>query len=542
MKKSKNNDRQGRKGTYQLEKILAKGGFGQTWKAKVTRVKRSEEWLVKPGPKVNDTVIIKWANIQDNYAPSENLDFLEKVNATINKELSTLEKLSDLDCVARIYDTGQIILQLPDGSIQASIFLVEQYLSGKMFDKHLLQKFGIGVSKEKQFSGISNADLFLEYAGQLTSVVRDIHYRGVIHGDIWQNNIIVKKQGDTRKYCLIDFGSSAIRNTAALKPDSLARERRDNYVAPERKNGERHGRRSDIYSLGGLFYFMATGQDPPAPISEKEQLKNTIVADMEKYNKALIESNCGIADIIARCLRYYKDERIRDADALLNEIRLFSFSDTYLRHNGFNNVDSGDGSDEQEEKDCARCLLGKDCDNDNLFTRKLRMDCVAFKSRAQDMKRGILEISGDHEEIVLGMSAFLSVLVEGDIFLVKSTPRFWKTENMGVNGRFLSMVKLAAQRGVEVKSIMLVCENDRIVAENRNISEAHLTAMRQLKKSTGNINLHFYCLPVSADEQHTQMREKKWETCYVISQDRVKAVQPVFDQKDILQTVRFIRE
>ncbi|MCG7853714.1 MAG: protein kinase, partial [Methanosarcinaceae archaeon] len=347
---------------------------------------------------------------------------------------------------------------------------------------------------------------------------------GVIHGDIWQNNIMVTRTDDL-ELRFFDLGASARRDTILLRPDALAARRSDKYCAPERRLGERHGRRSDIYSLGGLFYFMACGQSPPDSISNIDSLKNTIVLGIEKTNPSLLESNCGIADIIARCMRESKDQRIRDADTLLNEIRLFSFTECK--------------EENQRIHKCVTCLLSNQMKSfkiDSLFSRMLEIDASHFISRADDMLRGILEVSGDHENLVLGMSAYLSVLGNGDSFYAKTTPRFWAEGNMGINGRFLSMVKLVARRGANVKLIMLVCDTDRTIPEYRRILEAHLKATKKVE------TLQFYCKVVSADERQKIMRNARWECCYAISEDQIKGLQPVFDENDILRTIRFIQQ
>jgi hypothetical protein len=228
-------------------------------------------------------------------------------------------------------------------------------------------------------------------------------------------------------------------------------------------------------------------------------------------------------------MRYNKDQRIRDADALLNELRLFSFSDSY------------EGVQSQSFQKCVACLLGEGTRVDSLFSRMLKVDVARLQSRADDMRRGTIEVSGNHEDLVLGMSAYLSVLGEEDCFLARTTPRFWKTENMGINGRFLSMVKLVVQRGARVEQLMLVCDSDRTEPEQRRMLEAHLIAMKQMESSI-NGSLQFFCKPVSADDRQRVIRERRWECCYTISKNEIKALQPVYDTNDTLRTVRFIRQ
>lgn len=120
----------GNKALYQLKTALGSGGFGQAWRGTVTSVEKSNDWLSEPGPTKGAFVVIKWANLQERYSADENRIFLQDVNSAINSELSSLERLADLRCVARVYDYGHIDLKLSDGSRQAAIFLVEEFLDG----------------------------------------------------------------------------------------------------------------------------------------------------------------------------------------------------------------------------------------------------------------------------------------------------------------------------------------------------------------------------------------------------------------------------
>jgi serine/threonine protein kinase len=516
----------GDKGVYTLKHKLGLSGVGQSWVASVDKILKHNKWLVKPGPKVGDKVVIKWANLQPGFSPADNHAFLQEVNASINLELSVLKQLASLACVAKIYDFGHVSMILPDGSSEGAFFLVEEFLEGVDFEEYLKDRFGHSSNKdERVFTGISEPQDFFKLALQLTSALRTVHQQGVIHGDIWQNNIKVSENGELR---LFDFGSSTIRYTTFLHPDILARRRTDSYVAPERRHGERHGRRSDIYSIGGLFYYMCIGHDPPFAEPDIDKHKDAIVNALRRYNPSLLTANYGIADIIARCMRYDKDQRIPDTDTLLDELRTFSFAGIAFT------------SEDDPSQRCVSCLLGANGASE-LFSRMLRMDCTKLRSQAEDMQRGIFELSGDHEYLVLGMCTYLSVLGKNDTFLVRATPRFWTSRNMGINGRFLSMVRLISQRGVVVKHLMLVSDCDRDDAETRRILEAHLTAAN-MNTGLENGYLKFFCKSVSAKDRTHLMNEQGWETCYAITGDEVMAVQPVYDRNDVLRTVRFIHD
>ena len=99
------------------------------------------------------------------------------------------------------------------------------------------------------------------------------------------------------------------------------------------------------------------------------------------------------------------------------------------------------------------------------------------------MQRGLYEIAGDHEEIASGLTQFLSLLRKGDQYLTVTIPSFWHPQNLGINGRFLSMNRLSAQRQVVVKRIFLLTkEDERNDKHLRKILASHRRVLLELKK------------------------------------------------------------
>lgn len=99
--------------------------------------------------------------------------------------------------------------------------------------------------------------------------LHDVHRQHVIHLDIKPSNIILRDDGEV---VLIDFGLSHHDQL----PDLIAEEFEGavgtgSYIAPEQVLGDRGDPRSDIFSLGVVLYFLATGERPfGAPESEPE--------------------------------------------------------------------------------------------------------------------------------------------------------------------------------------------------------------------------------------------------------------------------------
>lgn len=90
-------------------------------------------------------------------------------------------------------------------------------------------------------------------AAALTEALGAVHRARMIHGDLGPSTILVLKDGPR----LIDFGV-----TRALDADTIRLMADPGYTSPERLLGDAASEASDIYALGAVLHFLATGRGP----------------------------------------------------------------------------------------------------------------------------------------------------------------------------------------------------------------------------------------------------------------------------------------
>jgi serine/threonine protein kinase len=127
-------------------------------------------------------------------------------------------------------------------------------------------------------------DVFMQIAGALIT----IHRIGLCHRDLKPANVMLRADGSI---VLIDFGlATALESTALTKLGEVHGS--PYYISPEQIDGTSSGDdRSDLYSLGVMFYEMLTGTRPfqgktvfEVINAHKSQAVPTLVGDLAKFD------------------------------------------------------------------------------------------------------------------------------------------------------------------------------------------------------------------------------------------------------------------
>jgi serine/threonine-protein kinase len=147
---------------------------------------------------------------------------------------------------------------------------------------------------------------------QVAAALDYAHAQGIVHRDLKPANIMLTAAG---QIVITDFGLARIVGAThvTLSGDIMGTPA---YMSPEQAQGKQGDARSDIYSLGVIFYEMVTGQRPfnaDSPLAVIMQQLREPVPPPRSLNADLPEA---IEPVILRALAKEPDARYRTAGEL----------------------------------------------------------------------------------------------------------------------------------------------------------------------------------------------------------------------------------
>jgi serine/threonine protein kinase len=204
---------------YRLLELIGAGGMGAVYLCEHTLMKRLVALKVLPVEKLDDP---------------QNLD-------RFHREARAVAAL-DHPNIVRAYDIDQH---------EKLHFLVMEYVDGNS-----LQDI---IARHGPMDPIRAA----HYIAQSAVGLQHAHELGMVHRDVKPGNLLLERTGVIK---VLDMGLARFFNK---QQDSVTEKYDDkcvlgtaDYLAPEQAVSNTVDIRADIYSLGGTFYFMLTGQTP----------------------------------------------------------------------------------------------------------------------------------------------------------------------------------------------------------------------------------------------------------------------------------------
>lgn len=264
-------------GKYQIVERLGRGGMAEVYKGYDENLERF--------------VAIK---VMHPFLASEG-DFIGR----FRREAKAMAALNHSNIV-KVYDF--------DTTGERSYIVMEYLSQGTLKDK--LEE----LSRKGQRLSLAEA---IQIVLQVTNALAFAHSRGMIHRDIKPPNIMFNDQGAA---ILSDFGIAKVVSGPSFTQTG-AMIGSPAYMSPEQGLGKPGDERSDIYSLGVLFFQLVTGQLPYAadtPLAVVLKHVNEPVPDPNQLNPKIPD---GIRSVITKAMAKEPEERYQTAKAMADDLR-----------------------------------------------------------------------------------------------------------------------------------------------------------------------------------------------------------------------------
>lgn len=214
-----------RLGPYEVLEPLGSGGMGEVFKGADTRIGR--------------TVAIK--------VLAEKMVDREDAKTRFDREAKAIGAVNNRH-ICTLYDIGET----PDFA-----YIVMEFVEGQTLAARLAR-------------GALSVQDAISVAFDVATAVADAHSAGVIHRDLKPSNIMLTPRSGAK---LLDFGLAKLHHVAAPIGANLTTQSDDishggavmgtlRYMAPEVLDGKEADARSDVFSLGAVFYEMLAGEAP----------------------------------------------------------------------------------------------------------------------------------------------------------------------------------------------------------------------------------------------------------------------------------------
>lgn len=155
----------------------------------------------------------------------------------------------------------------------------------------------------------------LTIASQVARALIEAHSRGIIHRDVKPSNVLIEttgivKVGDFGLARLVDDETSHISKARRLIGSPVC-------IPPEQIRGQQADFRADVYGVGCLLFFMATGQFPFGG-DRMEMIRGHLFTPAPAPSELAPDVPDWFDHLVARCLEKDPNDRWADMEKLFN--------------------------------------------------------------------------------------------------------------------------------------------------------------------------------------------------------------------------------
>ena len=226
----------------------------------------------------------------------------------------------------RMIDEGRLLAKLSHPNV-AQVYDIDRHLGCPFLVMEYVQVLALD-----QFQRTRPLDMHAA-ARLLASVARAVaaaHARGILHRDIKPQNIVVLNDGTPK---LIDFGLAELADAWSTDVPAPGISGTISYMAPEQARGDDTliGPTSDIFSLGGVLFYLLTGGPPFHGTNWQEVCGRAQRCEWNRDRLASPEIPVRLAAICSRAMAAQPIARFSTATELAQSLEAFAAKPRRLR-------------------------------------------------------------------------------------------------------------------------------------------------------------------------------------------------------------------
>ena len=263
-------------GRYQINGFIGEGGMSRVWRALDQNTGKN--------------VAVKV--LREEY--SEDESFIRR----FDREAQAASRMSHPNIV-NLLDVGVE----EDGTR----YLVMEYVQGKTLKRFI------------QESGALRPEIAAQIIIRVLAALQHAHQNGVVHRDIKPQNILIDKEGTVK---VADFGIARMANAQTVNQTDESVMGSVYYFSPEQARGAAVDARSDIYSVGVVFYEMLTGKVPftgDSPVAIAMQHLQTAPIPPAEVNPSV---SSALDFVVLHAMEKKPRRRYQSAEEMLRDVRL----------------------------------------------------------------------------------------------------------------------------------------------------------------------------------------------------------------------------